>query len=37
MQPTCDVCHAIDEEVVWCGSCGCCKVHCQDYVDCLVA
>lgn len=26
--PTCDTCGAIDEEVVWCGECGSCLIHC---------
>lgn len=32
--PRCDVCNAIDEEVDWCGSCGCCVEHCQDFEGC---
>ena len=35
-QPTCDVCGETDENVDWCGSCGCCREHCQGYVDCEV-
>ena len=33
-QPTCDVCGMAEEDVVWCGTCGCCQDHCQDFYDC---
>lgn len=41
MAPTCDVCgwndYTADEKGVgWCGSCGCCADHCQQFVDCSV-
>lgn len=33
-QPTCDVCGMYEEDVVWCGNCGCCQDHCQDFYGC---
>lgn len=38
-EPRCDVCDITCEEVSWnndewCGECGCCAEHCQQYVDC---
>ena len=32
--PICDECGIRDEETEWCGNCGCCKQHCQDYEGC---
>lgn len=32
--PRCDVCGKVDEEVDWCGNCGCCREHCQGYKSC---
>lgn len=35
--PTCDVCGTTCEELpgdLWCGECGCCWEHCQDFVGC---
>lgn len=37
MTPTCDTCGAVDETVEWCGSCGCCVEHCQQFVDCPIS
>lgn len=34
-QPRCDVCGIRDEEADdWCGECGCCREHCQQYESC---
>ena len=37
--PTCDTCNKTDEQIEfaggeWCGSCGSCMDHCQNYVGC---
>lgn len=32
--PRCDVCGLADEETEWCGDCGCCVEHCQQYITC---
>lgn len=32
--PICDECGVRDEETEWCGNCGCCQQHCQDYEGC---
>ena len=33
--PRCDVCNVADEEAEdWCGVCGCCREHCQQYEGC---
>ena len=34
-EPECDVCHEYECDVdEWCGGCGCCVAHCQEFVDC---
>lgn len=32
----CDWCGDPQDEdnTEWCGECGCCKEHCQNYIDC---
>jgi hypothetical protein len=35
--PTCDVCGTECEALPgdeWCGECGCCVEHCQEFVGC---
>jgi hypothetical protein len=32
--PQCDVCEAIEEDVVWCGNCGNCLEHCKGEEGC---
>lgn len=32
--PSCDECGAHPETVAWCGSCGNCVAHCEDFIDC---
>lgn len=35
VEPRCDVCGFFSEDADgWCGTCGCCVVHCQQFVDC---
>lgn len=35
VEPRCDVCESFSEDVDgWCGGCGCCVTHCQQFVDC---
>lgn len=40
VEPTCDVCGwdepTAEDKMGWCGSCGCCTDHCQNFVDCEV-
>lgn len=38
--PRCDVCDVMAEALPggeWCGECGCCVDHCQEYVSCQKA
>jgi len=32
----CDICGESAEGADWCGECGCCVEHCQNYRWCLV-
>lgn len=33
--PRCDVCREFEDDVdAWCGGCGCCRAHCQQFEDC---
>lgn len=37
IEPTCDVCDTtMEESEQWCGECGCCVEHCQNFTDCKV-
>jgi hypothetical protein len=31
----CDICGESADGADWCGECGCCVEHCQQYEDCV--